>query len=121
MKTGIRAFQIGLAAFIVPFMFYYSPELLLLSESSLAIAFATITALIGVYMLSAAVQAWFLGKKASWYSRILLLIAALLFMVSGLQTDFIVLGIVVLLVVIQKFFNESENIPTERSNQVNTG
>lgn len=121
MKTGVTAFQIGLAAFIVPFMFYYSPELLLLSDSGLGIAFATITALFGVYLLSASVQAWFFGKKASWYSRILLLTAALLFMVSGLQTDLIALGIVVLLIVIQKFFNKSNNIPMRRNNQVKTG
>src|SRR5699024_4422717 len=82
MKTGAKAFQIGLAAFIVPFMFYYSPELLLLSDSTLSIIVATITALVGVYLLSAAVQAWFFGKKAAWYTRILLLASALLFMVS---------------------------------------
>src|SRR5690625_901531 len=90
-------------------MFYYSPELLLLSDSGFAIAMATITALIGVYLLSASVQAWFFGKSASWYSRILLLAAALLFMVSGLQTDLIALGLVAVTVVIQKFFNKSES------------
>src|SRR5699024_9015399 len=89
MKTGVKAFQIGLAAFIVPFMFYYSPELLLMSNSALKIGLAAVTALIGVYLLSASVQAWFFGKKTMWYTRILLLIAALLFMVSGLQTDLI--------------------------------
>lgn len=119
MKTGVKAFQIGLAAFIVPFMFYYSPELLLLGGSRLSIVFATITALIGIYMLSAAVQAWFFGKRASWYSRILLLVSALLFMVSGLQTDLIALGIVIILIVVQKYFNKAD--PQTPSTVANTG
>lgn len=108
MKTGVKSFQIGLAAFIVPFMFYYSPELLLLSGSTVDIIIASITALIGVYLLSAAVQSWFFGKKAIWYTRILLLAAALLFMLSGLQTDLIALGIVAVVIVIQKVFNKTD-------------
>src|SRR5690625_124536 len=119
MKTSVRSFQIGLAAFIVPFMFYYSPELLLLSDSKMAIVLAAITALIGVYLLSASVQAWFFGKRTSWYSRILLLVAALLFMLSGLQTDLIALGIVLALIVIQKFVNKSG--PSETISTVKTG
>src|SRR5699024_7118465 len=80
MKTGVQSFQIGLAAFLVPFMFFYSPELLLEGSSAVGTILAVATALAGVYLLSAAVQAWFAGKMASWYSRILLLAAALLFM-----------------------------------------
>src|SRR5690606_35978486 len=84
MKTGVRAFQLGLAAFIVPFMFFYSPELLLEEGTALTITLAVITALLGVYLLAAAVQGWFFGKKAFSYSRILLRGASLLFMISGL-------------------------------------
>lgn len=121
MKTGVKAFQIGLAAFIVPFMFYYSPELLLMSNSALKIGLAAVTALIGVYLLSASVQAWFFGKKTMWYTRILLLIAALLFMVSGLQTDLIGLGIVAATMVIQKFFNKSNQDPPISKSNLSTG
>ena len=105
MKTGFKAFQLGLAAFIVPFMFFYSPELLLEAGNTVTIALAVITALLGVYLLAAAVQGWFFGKSAKWYSRILLLAAALLFMISGVVTDFIGLAVVATVIVIQKFFH----------------
>src|SRR5690625_363995 len=118
MKTGVKAFQIGLAAFIVPFMFYYSPELLLLSDSTVSIIGASITALIGVYLLSAAVQSWFFGKMAAWYTRILLLTAALMFMVSGLQTDLIALGSVAVAILIQKVFNKSDPPSTDSTYEV---
>src|SRR5699024_3537173 len=94
--------------FIVPFMFFFSPELLLESGTKGGIVIAVITALIGVYILSAAVQAWFFGKPASWYSRIMLLIAAIMFMLSGIPTDIIGLVLVASVVVIKKFINKSD-------------
>lgn len=121
MRTGVKAFQIGLAAFIVPFMFYYSPELLLLSDSTIAIIGATITALIGVYLLSASVQGWFFGKLAAWYTRIILIFAAIMFMLSGLLTDFIAIAIVVLATIIQKVINKSDPPSTISNHEFNLG
>lgn len=114
MKTGIKAFQLGLAAFIVPFMFYFSPELILASGSAATIVLAIITATIGIYILAAAVQGWFFKKAASWYSRIILLSSALLFMLSGIITDLIGLGLVILVIVIQKYINKSTGINSQK-------
>ncbi|MCT1578352.1 TRAP transporter permease [Oceanobacillus kimchii] len=108
MKTSVQAFKIGLAAFIVPFMFFFSPELLLESGTVAEIVLAVITALIGVYLLSASVQGWIFGKMASWYSRIIFLLAAIMFMLSGIQTDIIGVVMVGAVLVIQKFLNKSE-------------
>ncbi|MFS0750462.1 TRAP transporter permease [Oceanobacillus sp. 1P07AA] len=108
MKTSVQAFKIGLAAFIVPFMFFFSPELLLESGTVAEIILAVITALIGVYLLSASVQGWIFGKIASWYSRIIVLLAAIMFMLSGIKTDIIGVVMVVAVLVIQKFLNKSE-------------
>lgn len=108
MRTAGEAFKIGLAAFIVPFMLFYSPELLLLSDDTVAIILAVITALLGVYFLAAAVQGWIFKKTASWYTRILLIAVALLLMLSGLVTDGIAIGLVVVVFLIQKFINKNE-------------
>lgn len=122
MKTAGEAFKIGLAAFIVPFMMFYSPELLLLSDDNFAIILAVITALVGVYFLSAAVQGWFFKKRAAWYTRILLLTIAVLLMLSGLATDAIALGLIVIAFLIQKFVNKREphqkNISSENGDNV---
>lgn len=108
MRTAGEAFKIGLAAFIVPFMLFYSPELLLLSDDTVAIILAVITALLGVYFLAAAVQGWIFKKTASWYTRILLIAVALLLMLSGIVTDGIAIGLVVVVFLIQKFINKNE-------------
>lgn len=110
MKTGVKAFQIGLAAFIVPFMFIYSPELLVQTNNITSILLAVVTALIGVYLLAAAVQSWFYGKRAAWYTRVTLLLASLLFIWTGYQTDLIAIVLVILAVIMQKFINKSSYI-----------
>src|SRR5699024_11686948 len=93
-------------------MMFYSPELLLLSDDNLAIILAVITALIGVYFLSAAVQGWFFRKRTTWYTRVLLLAIAVLLMLSGLTTDAIALGLIVVAFMIQKFVNKRDRKST---------
>src|SRR5699024_9843878 len=84
MKTSFLAFKLGIASFIVPFMFFYSPGLLLQGESTGTTILAIISSLAGIYLLSSAAQAWFLKVKMHWYGRIILLAAAILLMLSGL-------------------------------------
>lgn len=61
MSTALVAFRLGLVAFIVPFMFIYSPGLLLQGEWS-TVVLAVATAGFGIFMLSAAVQGWLFGR-----------------------------------------------------------
>lgn len=103
MKTSVESFKIALAAFIVPFMLFYSPELLLLSDSNISIIFAAVTALLGVYFLAAAVQGWFYKRMAPWYVRIILFAVAILLMTSGVYTDLTALALIGAAIIIQKF------------------
>ncbi|ESR24201.1 TRAP-type uncharacterized transport system, fused permease component [Lutibaculum baratangense AMV1] len=86
METSVTSFKMGLAAFIVPFMFFYNGALLMDAEW-IAIIRATLTAVVGVFLLSCAVQGWFLGLAAAWFIRAGLLAAALLMIEGGLATD----------------------------------
>lgn len=72
MKTGYTAFRLGIAAYIVPFMFYYAPELLMIGTPS-DIIFRTGTALVGMYALAAAVQGHFFGQTPLFMRGLLLL------------------------------------------------
>ncbi|MCG2580640.1 MAG: TRAP transporter permease [Marinobacter sp.] len=86
MGTSVESFRIGLAAFIVPFMFFYNGALLM-DAGILDIARALMTALVGVYLLSCAVQGWFLRNPAATVVRLLLLVAAMMMIAGGLATD----------------------------------
>ncbi len=90
-KTGLTAFQLGIAGFIIPFMFVYAPELLMIGDWP-SILLAVCTATFGVVCLAAAVQGCFL-IKTTWYETIAFMAAALLLIKPGWMTD--VAGIVI--------------------------
>ncbi len=75
-QTGWTATKIGLASFIIPFMFAYTPALLL-DGTPFAIISATVTAALGIVALAAAVQGHFLLALANW-ERLVLMFAAFL-------------------------------------------
>ncbi len=85
MKTGVTAFQLGIAGYIVPFMFIYGPEILAIGPVHKVI-FATLTATFGVYCLAAGVQNC-LFIQTKYYERLLLLITSFLLIKPGLMTD----------------------------------
>lgn len=99
MRTSVTAFKIGLAAFIVPFMFFYHPTLLMVGDNmTIALNFAT--ALLGVFLLAAGAQGWFFGM-ASYLMRGLLLAAALLMISGSVITDVAGIGLSLILLLWQ--------------------
>jgi TRAP transporter 4TM/12TM fusion protein len=91
MKTSVESFKIGLAAFVVPFMFFYSPALLM-QGGWLEILRVFATATFGIYLLASAVQGWFLGP-VGLALRAVLLLAGLAMIEGGLVTDALGLGL----------------------------
>ncbi|MEL6478996.1 MAG: TRAP transporter fused permease subunit [Pseudomonadota bacterium] len=91
MKTSVTSFKVGLAAFIVPFMFFYSPGLLM-EAPWYEILRNLVTALVGVYLLAGAVQGWFMAP-AGPLVRVLLLVGAVSMISGDWQTD--LLGIAI--------------------------
>ncbi len=87
LETSLTAFKLGLAAFIVPFMFFYSPSLMMLGSWPIILQ-SVVTASVGVFLLSAAVQGWFFGRTGILL-RVVLGVAALLMIKGGLATDLI--------------------------------
>ena len=61
MKTGFEAVRFSWAAYIVPFLFVFSPTLLLQSPSIGATMLAITTAIIGVWIVSAGMVGYLLG------------------------------------------------------------
>ncbi|UQG61207.1 TRAP transporter permease [Marinobacter sp. M3C] len=101
METSVASFRIGIAAFIVPFMFFYNGALLMNAEW-FEIARSLVTALFGVYILSGGVLGWFADVSASWITRILLITAALLMIEGGWITDLTGIGMAVAAYIIQR-------------------
>lgn len=100
MRTSVESFKIGLAAFIVPFMFFFSPALLMDGTWG-QIAHVFVTASIGIYLLASAVAGWFFGRVGV-VMRLVLFVAALFLIKGGWETDAVGLALAGIAYVIQK-------------------
>ncbi|WP_127105614.1 TRAP transporter permease [Pararhodobacter zhoushanensis] len=100
MKTSVESFKFGLAAFVVPFMFFYSSEMLMQGEW-IDILHVFVTALFGIYMMASAVQGWMFGRLNT-VLRVITLIGALGMIKGGWMTDLGGLVIAVVVIAIQR-------------------
>ncbi len=102
MKTAINATKLAIGAFIVPYMFIYNPQILMLGANAASIAYITITALIGMFGISAGLEGYSFGKTGflngtqaslevkkafSVLERLLLICAGLLCIIPEKRTD----------------------------------
>ena len=101
MKTGINATKLAIAAFIVPYIFAYSPALLFENISGWwEVAQICISALLGIFGIAAALNGH-LYKKIPWILRIVLVAGGLGMMIPGTWTDVIGLALVAAVVAVQ--------------------
>jgi TRAP transporter 4TM/12TM fusion protein len=107
MGTSVASFKIGLAAFIVPFMFFYSPAMLM-EGSPMQILRVGLTATLGIVLLSGMVQAWFFGPVNAW-QRVLMLVGAMFMIYGGIYTDVLGLAIGIVLFIMQRKLHGSGN------------
>ncbi len=99
-KTGIAAFKLGIAGYIVPFMFIFSPEMLMIGTIP-QIVFKLVPAIIGIFALAAGVQRCLL-IKANWFETIMFFAVAFLMINSGLITTLVGIVLFAVLLVLQK-------------------
>lgn len=93
MKIGFTACRLGVAAFILPYMWIYGPALLLIGEP-LTVIWAVFTSTIGIAACAAGIQGY-IFRPATILERIMLLIASLLLIKPGWITDVIGMGLLV--------------------------
>ena len=99
MKTGFTAFKLGIAAFIVPFIFIFEPALLLMGDWP-TILQAVFTAVLGVVCLASSMQGW-LFTESSPAERLMMFVAGIVLVYPGLLTDLIGFGTASLVFFIQ--------------------
>ncbi|MCG8542095.1 MAG: TRAP transporter permease [Clostridia bacterium] len=104
-KTGFQAVKLALAGFVVPYIFVYSPALLLIDTTPLNTVIVIITAVIGVFALGAAVEGY-LNKCLNLVSRLLMLCSALLLIKPGVYSDVIGIAIFILIFISGKVLNK---------------
>jgi TRAP transporter 4TM/12TM fusion protein len=102
MKTGINATKLAIAAFIVPYIFAVSPQMLFIDVgSSFEVVQICITALLGIFGVAAALNG-FLYCRINPLFRILLIAGGLGMLIPGAVTDIAGLVVVVGVVLAQR-------------------
>ena len=94
--SGLESVRMAAPAYIVPFMFVYEPQLLLIGNDWIPMIWAAISASIGVICLAAGLHGYLIRQTRLW-ERLFLLAAAFLLIKPGLITDSI--GLALLLAV----------------------
>jgi TRAP transporter 4TM/12TM fusion protein len=102
-RVGFTAMKLGAAAFIAPYMFVFNPPMLLLGEVPQIIQ-AVITSLIGTFSLACGMQGWLLGRPASMYFRVPLVVAAITLIDPNWLTDLIGIGLFATIVFLHRRF-----------------
>ncbi len=98
MKTGVNATKLAIAAFIVPYIFAYSPAMLFVNDPSVfEVVQIVISALLGIFGVAAALNGYLFRPIPKWM-RFALVIAGLAMMIPGSATD--VVGLIALAVLL---------------------
>ncbi len=86
MKTGVQATKLAIAAFIVPYIFVFSPGLLMINTTFLGVVQMLITSVTGMIGVGVAVEGWY-WTRMTWWERIIALVAGLMLIDPGTVTD----------------------------------
>jgi TRAP transporter 4TM/12TM fusion protein len=98
-RIGLQAVRLGIVAFVVPFVFIYDPRLLLIGPVG-EILLSTLSALIGVFALSVALEGY-LFTRCNGLQRLFAAVAGMIMIIPGWITDFVGVGLLIVVVLWQ--------------------
>jgi TRAP transporter 4TM/12TM fusion protein len=100
IKTGIDSSKLAIAAFIIPYMFVFSPELLMIDTTWTYLIWMVFTAIAGMTLIGAGIIGYWI-RKMYWYERIFGITGGLLLIYPEGISDMVGLGLFILLLALQ--------------------
>ena len=108
MKTGINATKLAIAAFIVPYIFAYSPAMLFVNVTSVwAVIQIVLSALLGIFGVAAGLEGFML-RKMNLLFRLICIGGGLGLMIPGALSDLVGLVLIGGVFAIQYVQNKKE-------------
>ena len=108
MKTGLTATKLAIAAFIVPYVFAFSPQMLFIDVSGpFEIIQICVSALCGLFGVAAALNGFFI-RKIPVVLRIILFAGGLCMIIPGTVTDIAGLLMIALIAIYQHLMQKRE-------------
>lgn len=107
IKTGVTASKLAIGAFIIPYMFVLSPELLMIDTTWYYLIWVVFTALAGMMAIGGGVIGYWL-RKLNIFERLLGIAGGLLLIYPEGVTDIVGLCIFILLIALQVFIKKDD-------------
>ncbi|MBQ2846522.1 MAG: TRAP transporter large permease subunit, partial [Firmicutes bacterium] len=102
LKTGVTATRIAITAFLVPYVFAFNPQMLIIgADSPLTVVQITLTALIGMYGIATGMEG-FMRTLLPVYIRLPLIAAGLCMIIPGTVTDIIGFAVIAMVFILQR-------------------
>ncbi len=101
LKTGVEATRLAIAAFLVPYIFVYSPQMLMLNAHWYEVVLIAVTAVIGMFGIGMAVEKYW-ESRLNVLQQLMALAGGLLLIIPGLVTDGIGFSLIALVVLWQR-------------------
>ncbi|WP_404331262.1 TRAP transporter permease [Mesobacillus maritimus] len=115
LRTGVNSAKLAIAAFIIPYMFVLSPELLMIDTTWYYLIWVVFTAIAGMMAIGAGIIGYWL-RPLTWYERIIGLAGGLMLIYPEGMTDILGLGVFILLIALQLIFKRNKNGQTQPVN-----
>lgn len=108
IATGVISTKLAIAAFVIPYMFVFAPELLLVGTNNyLEVAWIFLTAFLGMIVIGAGmIGYWF--RRLYWPERLVALAAGLALIYPGVWTSIAGLVVFAALIAFQYMYKRSE-------------
>lgn len=100
IRTGFEASRLAIAAFLIPYIFVLSPQLLLVDTTIMDALFVIFTSLMGMIGIGAGLMGYWI-RALSWVERLIAVAAGLMSIYPGIYTDIIGLGSLALMFLFQ--------------------
>ncbi|MBR1409092.1 MAG: TRAP transporter permease [Clostridia bacterium] len=104
MQTGVIATRLAIGAFIIPFVFAYSPSLLLIDTVWYEVILLSITAAIGIFGVASSLSGY-LYRDMNPLQRVITLAGGLMLIIPGITTDLCGIALVGIVFAWQYFFS----------------
>lgn len=111
MRTSLEAWKLTAAVYLIPFMFVFSPSLLMIGNP-LTVIITIITSLFGIAIFAAGVEGYLFNKMWFW-ERGISIFSGILLLKPGVLTDAVGFGLILSVLLLQ-FWKRGRLKPMER-------
>ncbi|MDC3417309.1 TRAP transporter permease [Aquibacillus salsiterrae] len=112
IRTGLNASRLAIAAYIIPYMFVLSPQLLMIDATFFEITISLITAFLGMISIGAGlIGFWY--RKINWIERIITVLTGLMLVYPEGNSDLIGFSLFIVLFLFQLKTKDKHNKPNK--------